>query len=212
MALPMRIICCYTQMDYRSWLALVSYAPKVVFVDTSASIYDYGNAIAEYWDGAEDLVVIEGDKEITSEVIPSFATCEQPWCAYSYTVSLAGLQKQTSIGLGCTKYSASLQRLVSCADFGSDDPLWPSCPFCDGRGCWLYLDARIARAIRYHDIDVHRHGSITHHHDVENDFLSSPLEIARVQNSKTPVRTVAEMQAIDNELAGPEWPYRDDPR
>lgn len=162
----MRVIYCYIEQEVHSLWALRKYAPKAELVDTSGSIWAYNEAIEKYWNGKEDLVVIEQDKEITHQVLPSFAKCKKPWCSYSSYIYPKAMNVEVAFGLGCVRYSASLQQMVDTSEFiCKDDPVWKQCQLCDGKGCWKYLDARIAGAIRKYDVDVHCHGHVKHYHD-----------------------------------------------
>ncbi len=221
----MRVIFCYThEPESRSAEAVTKYAPQAEWLDTSATIYTYNEVIASRWDCGEDLVVIEGDKEITSEVLPSFEHCPKLWCSFSAYVFPAAIEHEYYNGLGCTRYSERLQRIVDKSEFMvPDSPMWALCPVCGGKGCYRYLDSRIALAIRMHitptgDINVHRHGRVEHHHDysgqtievmgaqVPCDILADKLLTVSLQHSKSQPRSAEEMQAIDNEFAGPGWP------
>jgi hypothetical protein len=155
--------------------AIRKYSPDAEWIDTGKSIFDYNLAIASRWIGLEDLVVIEGDKEITAEVIPSFSDCNDPWCSYSYLVYPEPYQKSVRVGLGCTKYSADLQYKIPVDSFICNDPIgdkWVDCPDCNGTGCWRFLDTRISLAILQSCITFgpHVHGTINHHHEYPPDW------------------------------------------
>ena len=60
----MKIIFCYSKVpDSRAEAAIRKYAPDAEFVETPG-LFGYNEAIASRW-GQDDLIVIEGDKEIT---------------------------------------------------------------------------------------------------------------------------------------------------
>jgi hypothetical protein len=161
-----KVIYCYCETNPHSEFAIRKFAPRAEWINTSGSIYDYNYAIQDHWTGKEDLVVIEGDKEITHEVLPSFTKCKKPWCSFSSYIFPKSMGIETFIGLGCTRYSAKLQQMVDTSEFlCDDDPIWSVCPHCQGKGCWRYLDSRMAKAIRNHEIDVHVHGHVKHYHD-----------------------------------------------
>lgn len=196
-------------MEERTAKALKRYAPDCEYVDTSATIYDYNQAIASHWTGESDLVVIEDDKEITAGVLPSFAKCDSYWCSYSYFVFPKMIGHEVEIGLGCTRFSARLQQLVNPEEFLCEDPtlvFHTVCDICHGKGCWKYLDARIADAIRGHGINVHCHGQIKHNHRYASVLLEDGLHIAQAQQNRAkefcdnPAK-----QKLALELAGPTW-------
>lgn len=205
----MRVIYCYTKVEDRSFAALKKFAPQAELVDTSGSIYDYNEAIASRWTGESDLVVIEGDKEITADVLPSFANCESYWCSYAYLIFPKIIEREVEIGLGCARFSAKLQRLINPNEFLCEDPTYifgAACDICFGKGCWKFLDARIADAIRGHGINVCCHGRIDHFHGYPSELMEDSATIAKTQ--------LEQAKAFDNnpethrwalELAGPNW-------
>ncbi len=168
----MRIICAHTgNIHPKALEALKKYAPDTEYVDTSGSIFDYNEAVASRWTGKEDLVVIEQDKEITAEVVSAFASCDHFWCSYSYDVFPAPYTKEVTFGLGCSRYSAVVQRLVDPSEFTGPDPdILPQCRHCHGQGCWCYLDSRIAFALWNRMISVEVHGKVNHHHYYPADW------------------------------------------
>jgi hypothetical protein len=217
-----KVIFCYThQPEPKSAEAVTRYAPLAEWVDTSPSIYAYNEIIASLWTGTDDLVVIEGDKEITAEVLPSFEHCSELWCSFSYYVFPEAIEIEVSNGLGCTRYSARLQRIVDPAEFTvADNPMWELCRVCNGKGCWRYLDTRIAQAIRMHltptvDIDVCHHGRVNHHHDYSGQMLevAGSLVSAEVLDDRlltidlqrVESKSAEESLALDRLYAGPGW-------
>ena len=172
----MQVIFVYTKVPVASAAkAIRKYAPNAEWIDTSKSIFDYNLAVASHWTGLDDLVVVEGDKEITSDVIPSFNNCDKLWCSYSYYNFPKPYQRLIRTGLGCTKYSADLQYQIPVDSFIRDNPVsdkWVKCPDCNGAGCWRYLDTRISLAILQSCITFgpHVHGTIKHHHEYPPDW------------------------------------------
>ena len=170
----MKIIFCYTNVpDSRAEAAIRKYAPKAEFAKCEG-LFGYNNIIAANWKGEEDLLVIEGDKEIHAEVVPSMEECNEDWCIYEYWNFPEPYQRNIIYGLGCTKYSARTQQLISTDEF----LLCRSrrgCGYartCKGLGCWRNLDVRIAiqvlaKCIRF---APHSHGRINHHHEYPADW------------------------------------------
>lgn len=196
----MKIIFCYSgEPDLESFRAITKFAPQAELVDTSGSIYDYNEAIASRWTGESDLVVIEGDKEITAEVIPSFNDCDEPWCTFKYKNLPGHLRMVVTIGLGCAKFSAELQREVGISEFICPDVPWQPCRHCGNKGCWNQLDARMARAFGNHDIDFpHVHGHVKHHHVYDDKWWHGFYE-AQEYAMDTSAR-MAEIEAWQNEV------------
>ncbi len=202
----MNIIFCYgNRPQSEVEQAVRDFAPDAEFCKTEG-LYGYCDVIESHWNKGEDLVVIEGDKIITYDVIPSFNSCDKLWCSYSYPLGCyhyqEGLQEhvlEAFTGLGCIKYSARLQQAVPVEDFLHDDHgLWPPCPFCDGVGCWNYLDLRIAREVEVHFEDrVHIHGRLEHRHEYPRVTKISEIKDTKLRS---------DLEYFDS-LAGPDWPH-----
>ncbi len=199
----MRVIYCYTtKPENRSAESITKYAPLAEWHSTP-NIFDYPNIVASFWTGKEDLVLLEGDTEITAEVLPSFENCSNYWCSYSYMVNPPPNEYKWSAGTGCTLYSANAQQIVSVDEIWGDDPAWNHCPYCDGSGCWNYIDSRIARALRSHGINVHVHGMVKHHHDYSGLYCKTAFDELRTQQAMNNQYQSHFNQA--DELAGPYW-------
>jgi hypothetical protein len=167
----MRVLYCYARYVPRAVEAVRMYAPDAEFIDTSGTIYDYNEAIASRWDSGGDLVVIEDDKVITADVLPSFAACTEPWCVFRYPTYPEPYTRMIDIGLGCTRYSAEVQTWFGPERFlVPDDPAWGLCPNCGGKGCWRYLDSRIDRNLWDRGLRSHVHGDVEHLHDYPEDW------------------------------------------
>lgn len=195
-------------MESRSLAALEKFAPQTEFIDVSSGIYEYGKAIANHWTGESDLITIEHDNEITADVISSFANCSCFWCSYSYYVFPKMVQQETAIGLGCTKFSARLQQLIDPSEFLCEDPVfcYPVCDLCFGKGCWNYLDSRIADAIHGHAVTVHCHGQINHHHRYATELMQDSVDIAKAQITRAKAFCEnPKWRKLALELAGPNW-------
>ena len=139
-------------------------------------LFGYGEAIASRWDASDDLVVIEHDIEITAGVLPSFEQCDKPWCLYAYDHFPAPHTILMDHALGCTRFSASIQKLISVDEFIRPDwAFLPKCKLCNGAGCWKTLDTRINIAMMTHGIEQHVHGKVVHHHGYSSadDWLKS---------------------------------------
>jgi hypothetical protein len=132
-------------------------------------LFGYPETLASYWTGEDDLIVIEGDKEINADVIPSFNDCDEPWCTFKYKNLPPPYRKTVTIGLGCAKFSAETQKIVPVSEFVCADVPWQPCRLCKNAGCWQQLDARLAMALEKHGIDFpHLHGNIKHHHTYDD--------------------------------------------
>ena len=161
----MRVVCFYTELAPAAEAALAAFAPDAELVHTPADdIWAMGRELRARWTGEDDLVVIEGDKEIHAGVLPSFTACGRDWCSFGSLTSGPGT-RYTNIGLGCARFAASVQRAVTAAALQTrDNPAWPLCHLCGGAGCWRYLDIRVATVLFRRAYILHDHGEIAHHH------------------------------------------------
>lgn len=167
----MRVLCAFTGLHPATAAALALYAPDAGLVDVSGSKFDYWHAIRDRWDGTQDLVIIEQDIEIHAEVLPSFAACPEPWCTFSYPIFRTSVD--LTIGLGCVRFSAGVQRMVSAEKIAEGFVL---CATCKGGGCWWHLDSRIAELLKYKaGLRQHVHGTVTHHHDYSDFTDGEPV-------------------------------------
>jgi hypothetical protein len=171
----MRVVFCYATAPHPKALrALDMHAPGAERVDTSGDPTNYWREIALRWDGSDDLVLIEQDNEITRKVLPSFAACDQDWCTYAYD----GLFGKLEQSLGCTKFSAALQRR-----FPADMIAGPGM-------VWHLIDFRIGKLFGMHGVTCHVHGSVSHYHDYARD----PLQRRNVIRNADSTFTVTERQ------------------
>lgn len=162
----MRVICCYSSsVKPETEQSLSLYAPDTEYVQTKG-LFAYPQAIRERWTGEDDLIVIEGDKEIYADTLPSFAACNKLWCTTKCVTLPAPYTRVTVNSLACAKFSAEVQRIVDPSAFDCPDPFWAPCRRCDSKGCWNQLDTRLAIAITPHANGMpHVHGMVGHHHD-----------------------------------------------
>lgn len=122
---------------------------RVDVADVSASDFAYWEAIAGCWDGSDDLVVIEQDIVIHAGVIPQFLACSGDWCTFGYP----GRDGEwLTDRLGCTRFSAALQRRVLAADFRTAGLLQVDVPA--GAGAWLGWGARDSVAWPFLDMTI----------------------------------------------------------
>ena len=155
----MRILACYTNMHPAAAKALADFAPQAEFVDVTGDEHAYWREIRSRWTGDEDLIIVEQDVEIAEGVIESLAGCGRDWCCYAYRIFRTRVRLRD--GLGCTKFSAALQRKVNPRRIAEGFAL---CKNCKGQGCWYHLDCRISGLLREDGLKPHVHGDVTHHH------------------------------------------------
>lgn len=168
---------------------LAEHAPGAHRAWTGPDDYGYWREFAREWqDPRENLTVIEGDVGIHAEVIPQFSACGEPWCAFENEIGPGGW---TPMGLGCTKFSASLRERVTVQDImcpvphagaGGCKGAWcedvhsggsachnrhHGCPDC-GAFCFRHVDGPVTDAIRLvtGQAAPHVHAPrVTHFHD-----------------------------------------------
>jgi hypothetical protein len=163
-----RVLCAYTDLYPATKEALARYAPETEFVDVSGDDYAYWRAITGRWTGEDDLLVVEHDIEIHDQVIPQLEACEEPWCTFPYRLWRPDAWCYAS--LGCTRFSAELQRLVTPGEIQQQQAMWltpqegasgityhlsvmPDDEMCrcSGRGqppCWRHIDMAIADTLQ----------------------------------------------------------------
>lgn len=166
----MRVLCCYAgkrNLFPQTARALRHNVPLkwLDLVDVSGSPTDYWDAIKERWTGEDDLVTIEQDIEIHGEVLPSFIKCRQHWCSFAYFLRVGQMDCPLPESLGCTRFSAELQRMVPASLIADRHP-------------WFGLDITMNLALRKHaaslcppnirrdggELHAHVHGLVNHHH------------------------------------------------
>lgn len=150
----MKIICGYADDGLRpeTRASILRYAPDTEFLDFTGDDFAYWKAIKERWTGKEGLVVIEQDMVITEEIISSFRSCDKDWCSFGYTA--APHHGRVTACLGCTKFSAALQRELDLSTVNNGvDISWPE------------IDVNLAVALELHKFRPHDHGEVTHLHE-----------------------------------------------
>jgi hypothetical protein len=145
-------------LDPRVKTALEKYAPQagleVEWIDTSADLQIYADEMEKRWDGIEDLIIVEQDKEIFAETLPSMLSCSELWCSYTFWINPVPHTNLVLGGFGATKFSVEVQRLVPVSAFRGETQVGIDRRFYD------YLVAN-------HGTGCHLHGQVLHHHVYE---------------------------------------------
>jgi len=181
-----RVLACYArgQMHRETYRALNEHVPDgmLELVDVSDAETAYWREIAKRWDGKQTLVTVEQDIEITAETIPSFQACDEPWCCFWYhgpsydvfptmrgDVSQCPLASLTYLkyALGCTKFSAEIQRAV------------PHEMIADSSQTWGTVDVKVRNTLVEAGYRPHAHGEVEHFHE----YLT-PLWLENVRNGQ----------------------------
>lgn len=168
----MAVLCCYVTGDpledgrfhehraKQDGLASVRrHAPQAELVDVTGDQFGYWREIRTRWQGTGDLVIVEHDIVIGPDTISSLEGCDRDWCSFSYDIF--GCKVLTS-SLGCTRFSAALQRAVSLDEVAAS---FADCPHCEGKGCWWHLDNYLAAFLLGRGFEPHVHGTVEHLHD-----------------------------------------------
>lgn len=169
-----RILCCYTRGDpihdgrfhlhnarADAMESIRQHAPQADMIDVSGDDFAYWREISARWTGGQDLITIEHDIQIAPGTVPSLEACDQDWCVFAYDIFGC---KSLDNALGCTRFSAALQRAVPSARVAAS---FAHCPNCQGRGCWWHLDSYLAETIRQAGFVPHVHGDVPHLHDYD---------------------------------------------
>lgn len=109
----------------------------------------------------EDLVVIEHDIEIHDQVISQFASCPSDWCTFAYWYPYPADPQMVYQALGCTKFSARLQRQFPIQAIEERAERQDGLP---PRPVWHSCDIYITRALICGDVETCRHEPAVIHH------------------------------------------------
>jgi hypothetical protein len=151
------LVCFYTKLDPRAEAALKLFAPdvglEIEWVETPDPGMSYANELEARWTGEDDLILIEQDKEIFSNTLPSLMTCSNLWCTATYWLFPEPHTTLCIGGFGATKFSAQIQRDVKVSEFAGDRQ----------QG----IDRRFIDLLLTKSIPACLHSMVTHHHVYE---------------------------------------------
>lgn len=155
----MRIACFYTDLHPACRDSL---PPDTELVWTGAGDDHYWQEISKRWDGSDDLLIIEHDVEVHDQVVPQLLACASDWCAfpYDYPTWPDGPPLITQ-ALGCTRFSAALQRKFPTEKIAADVHAidgFPPVPF------WHLCDEFIRRTLCRAGIETCQHEPVVTHH------------------------------------------------
>lgn len=145
-------------LDPRAKRALERFAPaaglEIEWINTAPDRQIYADEMEKRWNGTEDLIIVEQDKEIFADTLPSLMSCDKPWCGYTYWQNPEPHTHLVLGGFGATKFSAEVQNWFPVSAFRGKDQVNIDRRFYDyllenyGTGCCL-------------------HGHVVHHHIYE---------------------------------------------
>lgn len=121
---------------------------------------EYARDLRLWWRRPGDLVVVEQDVVIPPRSLRRLLACPHPWCGH--LLPYAG--QLLPAALGYVRFNGSLKLLYpELMESALGDPAEPSRPC-----LWYHADGRIARWMRMHKIEWHRHDpAVSHLHDWE---------------------------------------------
>jgi hypothetical protein len=161
----MMTLCGYTKLWDSTKEALNQYASDAVFVQHDKDDYTgWWREISARWEGTEDLLLVEQDIIIHSQVIPQLCHCKEPWCVFPFPIPSDWDSLQYH-GIGCTRFSAYFQRQVPVELIEAQGG---SCWECLGKDpkCWRHIDGRISdAAITKNFKEPHKHWPPVGHRD-----------------------------------------------
>ena len=158
----LRVLNCYVGQCLRpeTYRALVNNVPigSLEMINVAGNVSRYWSEFRKRWVGKYDLMTVEQDNVITPDMIPSFNMCDQPWCVYAYDGPFHMDDRTIKTGLGCTRFSAGLQREIPVEMIHDKDYF-----------TWNLLDYRIAIVLTDHGYEPHVHGRVQHLHGYSDD-------------------------------------------
>jgi len=167
-------------------------------LDFTGDDYAYWQALCKRWGSLEPLLVMEQDHILTPKILASFACCREDWCCFSYkyaaprhiiplpdasgstdwaakAVTVFRQKANTAAekfvilgGLGCTRFSAGLQRRIGSLDSSA-------------RILWDVVDNTLFPVLKAAGYAPHDHGQIPHEHKTFDLCLHPPGDAGTVE-------------------------------
>jgi hypothetical protein len=176
----MVILCCYAgDLKAQTKDSLAAFAPDAIILDVSRDKWAYWEAIETFYQGQNDLMIVEQDIEILEECIPSFAACPEPWCVYEYRpAQVFGFMLDQS--LGCTRFRKELQQAVPASQIASATlTQWAGHAVASSpRIPWDRIDMRIAEHLKVAGFKPHVHGRVKHYHVYPDHNVNAMVQTA----------------------------------
>lgn len=138
----------------------------------------YHEMFCELWRQGQTFAVVEQDILVGAKTLRTLLSCQRPWCGAHYQI---GGALNTSVMLGCTKFSASMMKRhpevpAKLAEFGCAVYATPTGSHADcGKTSrehdgglprtWVKLDTRVSTVMMELGYKPHRHGLVEHLHD-----------------------------------------------
>jgi hypothetical protein len=161
----MRILCC--PVEGRLWDvtrdSLKEHAPSAEIIPVPVGdLSRTWEVYSERW-GEDDLMIVEQDIILHSDVIPQFEACPEPWCLFPFRYTPEADFLDT--GTGCDRFRREFQQQVPVA---SVEAVYGSCGLCKGENpkCWGHLDGKIREAGEAAGFRIHVHWPSVGHRSV----------------------------------------------
>lgn len=160
----MRILCCPVNLRPETRESLERYAPQAEIIPIPTDDISYPWLIYKSHWGEEDLVVIEQDIILHSDVIPQFEGCPEPWCLFPFRHYSVGPDGFQMTGIGCNRFRKEFMQAVP-AEMVEACP--GSCHRCKGENpmCWAHLDGKTREAGEEMGFRIHVHWPSVGHRD-----------------------------------------------
>lgn len=130
-------------------------SPDAEWIDVSGSIYEYWNALRDYWLPGHDLTIIEHDVQARPEIFEEFEACPEPWCYNRYDNHTPENAEAWHWGiLGCTRFRKELIEAVSDAISATEER----------HRDWHYISTALGQRLRSEGYAPHVHEPPVNHH------------------------------------------------
>lgn len=106
--------------------AALAYDGQVDLIDVNADGQTYARILADLWQRQESVLIVEQDVVPTLAQLASLASCEHPWCAFTYEPhkDVSYDDPGSIVMLGCCKLSAEFMQATERAWFDLNLPWW----------------------------------------------------------------------------------------
>jgi hypothetical protein len=97
-------VCYFYSSDFPE--AVAALPPGTEMINTSRDEWAWWNAFRTRWGQGADLVTVDQDVVLVSDVVTQFDACPQPWCVFPYSY---GPEQLLCHSMGCTRFRAAIQ-------------------------------------------------------------------------------------------------------
>jgi hypothetical protein len=151
------ILCCPVTLWDTTRESLRKHAPATEIIPIPAADISYPwRILAERW-AEDDLMYVEQDIIIHSEVVRQFEECPELYCLFPHPHYSHHDGELHDTGFGCNRLRKEFMKQVSVQDV---EAVYGSCHRCGGGEdprCWAHLDGRVREAGEAKGIRIHVH-------------------------------------------------------